>query len=190
MSPTLAELRAQGCVCGTGPYPCPVHSDPGDGRGERAWIQDGGLLRNWPLLNTCCGRCTFAADRCRREIDAITARAADAQRALTPEEEESVAIFTAAIPILRQADGVLYPNPYELLSGADPRTGLPVNKGGRTFRYDEEDQRQRARPTGICPRCSTPAAEAKLRQECIDAGYGILPVGVFVRTPSNQAAAT
>lgn len=157
-----------------------------DLRETRDWIKAGGLLVDWPMLNTCCGQCWQAAARCEKEITAILERADSLARFLTDDERVSVAIYANAIPILRAADGVMYPNPYELLSGADPKTGLPPNKGSRTFKYDEEDQRQRARPTGICPRCSTPAAEQKLRHECIDAGYGVLPAGVFVTQPSNQ----
>lgn len=155
-------------------------------RDTREWIEKGGLLRDWPMLNVNCGRCRLAADRCGNEITAIVDRAEAEKRELTEAERESVEIFTQAIPILSQSDAVMYPNPYELLNGADQRTGLPINQGGRTFDYEEEDQRNRARPTTICPRCSTAAAEQKLRHECIDAGYGILPTGVFVTQPSNQ----
>lgn len=151
----------------------------------RDWVKQGGTLVDWPMLNTGCLNCAAAARRCRDEAAGITAAAAFgraialfAGREVTEDEREAerakVEVFLQAIPILQQQDCVMYPNPLE---GPNP-----PEKIGDAFEWYEK----MARATTICPRCSTPAAEAKLRQECIDAGFVILPIGVFVTQPSNQ----
>lgn len=97
MSAYLA-LRAKGCTCGDEEYtPCPVHTEPGDNRGIRAWFQTG-LPGGFPSPATCmvCG-----------------------------------------------ADGLIYPN----------------------VEIDNPEGSGEYKPTLICPRCSTPAAEARLVAE-------------------------
>lgn len=51
----LEALRAKGCVCGLGDR-CPVHSEPSDNRGLRAWFE-AGMPLGFPMEATCsvCG---------------------------------------------------------------------------------------------------------------------------------------
>lgn len=52
-----AALVAQGCTCGDEPYTtCPLHKDPGDNRGIRAWSQ-AGMPGGFPMPDCTCSQC-------------------------------------------------------------------------------------------------------------------------------------
>jgi hypothetical protein len=53
-------LVAKGCTCGDEPYtPCPIHTEPGDNRGIRAWFL-AGLPGGFPMVNVTCAVCGCA----------------------------------------------------------------------------------------------------------------------------------
>lgn len=110
----LDMLRAKGCTCGLDDdhgHPvgrCPLHVEPSDNRGLRAWFE-AGMPRGFPQPMTCgvCG-----------------------------------------------SEGLSYPNVNQMMPD-------------REFGY---------RPTLICPKCSTPYLEARLRAELEANGFGYMLV--------------
>lgn len=97
-------LVARGCVCGGADFtPCPIHSEPSDNRGLRAWFE-AGMPQGFPMPATCgvCG-----------------------------------------------SDGLMYPD-------------VDLENPEKPFEHT---------PTLICPSCSTPYVEARLRARCEANGY-------------------
>lgn len=113
------KLVEKGCLCGTEQVAkCPVHPEPTDNRGLRAFYQ-AGMPKGFPSAATCtiCG-----------------------------------------------SDGLMYPD----IELDDPKRG--------------DDGPPKHRPTLVCPQCSGPGGERRLRSEAEDFGYVLNERAVFATT--------
>lgn len=156
-----AQLVAKGCTCGTHSDKCPLHP-PRDNRGLKAWLE-AGQPGGFPIESINCAVCSLGGKRCEDELREITERLDLEGREPTPEEEASIEVFSLGMVVLRQADALMYPSP-------EQDEWMEEHPGEPTKHF----------PSTICPRCSTRAAERRLRAMVEAQGrHKLKPVTVF-----------
>lgn len=155
------QLVARGCLCGTEDPACPIHK-AGDNRGLRAWFE-ADLPYGFPMERVNCGVCRLGAQRCREESEQIVVRCETEGRDLTDRERTTIELYVEGARVLSQADALMYPSP-EQDEWADEHPGEPTKHI----------------PSTICPRCSTPDQERRLRELVEKQGlHKLKPITVF-----------